>query len=150
MRMHCEPSLEGCTAEMQLGRSSFEAPHAARCATWLAPPATTASRLRGDDGETWLQLGTFCSGTAPPIARYPRHLHSPQSIELCPTPTIISARTRLRRSARRGHCRPGPKLKQRTVARVYHLLAKEAALTPNVHHLEDFRSARRLERQVRR
>lgn len=46
---------------------------------------------------------------------------------------------------------PGqPKLKQRTVARVYHLLSKEAALTPNVHHLDDFRSARRLERQVRR
>lgn len=45
---------------------------------------------------------------------------------------------------------PGrPKLKQRTVARVYHLLAKEAALTPNVHHLDDFRHARRAERQVR-
>lgn len=35
---------------------------------------------------------------------------------------------------------PGrPKLKQRTVA-----------LSPNVHHLDDFRSARRLERQVHR
>jgi hypothetical protein len=45
---------------------------------------------------------------------------------------------------------PGrPKLKQRIVARVYHLLSKEAALTPNVHHLDDFRHARRLERQVR-
>ena len=41
------------------------------------------------------------------------------------------------------------KQKQRTVARVYHLLSKEAALTPNIHHLDDFRHARRLERQVR-
>jgi len=46
---------------------------------------------------------------------------------------------------------PGrPKQKQRTVARVYHLLSKEAALAPNDHHLEDFRSARRLERQIGR
>jgi len=46
---------------------------------------------------------------------------------------------------------PGrPKQKQRTVARVYHLLSKEAALAPNVHHLEDFRVARRLERQIGR
>jgi len=42
------------------------------------------------------------------------------------------------------------KQKQRTVARVYHLLSKEAALTPNVHHLDDFRAARRLERQISR
>lgn len=46
---------------------------------------------------------------------------------------------------------PGrPKLKQRTVARVYHLLSKKAALAPNVHHLDDFRSARRLELRVHR
>jgi hypothetical protein len=46
---------------------------------------------------------------------------------------------------------PGrPKLKQRTVARVYHLLSKEAALAPNIRHLDDFRAARRLEQQVRR
>ena len=45
---------------------------------------------------------------------------------------------------------PGrPKLKQRTVARVYHLLSKEAALAPNIRHLDDFRAARRLEQQVR-
>jgi hypothetical protein len=42
------------------------------------------------------------------------------------------------------------KQKQRTVARVYHLLAKEAAYAPNIHHLDDFRSARRLENQIRR
>lgn len=42
------------------------------------------------------------------------------------------------------------KQKQRTVARVYHLLSKEAALAPNVHHLNDFRVARRLERQIGR
>ncbi|MEK9278151.1 MULTISPECIES: hypothetical protein [unclassified Bradyrhizobium] len=42
------------------------------------------------------------------------------------------------------------KQKQRTVARVYHLLSKEAALGPNVQHLDDFRAARRLERQIGR
>jgi hypothetical protein len=40
------------------------------------------------------------------------------------------------------------KQKQRMVARVYHLLAKEAAFRPNFHHLEDFRAARRLERHL--
>jgi hypothetical protein len=42
------------------------------------------------------------------------------------------------------------KQKQRAVARVYHLLSKEAALAPNIHHLDDFRAAQRLERQVGR
>jgi hypothetical protein len=41
------------------------------------------------------------------------------------------------------------KQRQRTVARVYHLLAKEAAYAPNVHHLDDFRTARRPENQIR-
>jgi hypothetical protein len=40
------------------------------------------------------------------------------------------------------------KRKQRTVARVYHLLAKESAYAPNVHHLDDFRVAKRLQRQI--
>jgi hypothetical protein len=40
------------------------------------------------------------------------------------------------------------KRKQRTVARVDHLLAKEAAHTPNLHHLDDFRAARRLEQSI--
>jgi hypothetical protein len=40
------------------------------------------------------------------------------------------------------------KQKQRTVARIYHLLAREAAYAPNVHHMDDFRAARKLERQV--
>ena len=40
------------------------------------------------------------------------------------------------------------KRKQRTVARVYHLLSREAAFAPNIHHLDDFRAARRLERWV--
>lgn len=35
--------------------------------------------------------------------------------------------------------------KQRVVARVYHLLAKEAAYTPNLHHLDDFRKTRDIE-----
>jgi hypothetical protein len=34
------------------------------------------------------------------------------------------------------------KAKQRVVARVYHLLAKEAAYAPNLHHLSDFKKAR--------
>jgi hypothetical protein len=42
------------------------------------------------------------------------------------------------------------KSKQRVVARVYHLLAKEAAYRPNLHHLADFRAARKLERQISR
>jgi hypothetical protein len=42
------------------------------------------------------------------------------------------------------------KRKQRTVARVYHLLAKEAAYAPNVHHLDDFRAARQVEQDVGR
>ncbi len=44
----------------------------------------------------------------------------------------------------------GTKLRsrQRTVARVYHLLAKEAAYTSNVDRLEDFRAVKRFERQI--
>jgi hypothetical protein len=42
------------------------------------------------------------------------------------------------------------KKKQRTVARVYHLLAKEAAYGPNIHHLDDFRAARQLEEKIAR
>ena len=46
---------------------------------------------------------------------------------------------------------PGrPKQKQRTVARVYHLLSKEAALAPNIHQLDGFRAARRLGHQIGR
>ncbi|WP_354108542.1 hypothetical protein [Bradyrhizobium sp. S3.12.5] len=45
---------------------------------------------------------------------------------------------------------PFAKLKQRTVARVYHLLSREAALAPNIRHLDRFRAPRRLELQVRR
>jgi hypothetical protein len=40
------------------------------------------------------------------------------------------------------------KHKQRTVARVYHLLARDAAFGPNVDKLDDFRAAREAERQV--
>lgn len=38
--------------------------------------------------------------------------------------------------------------KQRTVARVYHLLAKEAAVDCNVRDLDDYRAARWSERQI--
>jgi hypothetical protein len=40
------------------------------------------------------------------------------------------------------------KAKQRVVARVYHLLAKEAAYAPNLHHMDDFRTAREAERAI--
>jgi hypothetical protein len=42
------------------------------------------------------------------------------------------------------------KSKQRVVARVYHMLAREAAYAPNLHHLDDFRAARQLERAINR
>ena len=42
------------------------------------------------------------------------------------------------------------KMKQRTVARVYQLLAKEAAYVPNPHYIDDFRSARELEKSNRK
>jgi len=41
------------------------------------------------------------------------------------------------------------KAKQRVVARVYHLLAKEAAFAPNLHHMEEFRKAREVEKAIR-
>jgi hypothetical protein len=37
------------------------------------------------------------------------------------------------------------KRKQRVVARIYHLLAKEAAYTSNLHHMDEFRKAREVE-----
>jgi hypothetical protein len=40
------------------------------------------------------------------------------------------------------------KAKQREVARVYHLLAKEAAYAPNLHHIDDFRKAREAENAI--
>lgn len=39
--------------------------------------------------------------------------------------------------------------KQRVVARIYHLLAKEAAYAPNLHHLDDFREACAAEKAIR-
>ncbi len=41
------------------------------------------------------------------------------------------------------------KAKQRVVARVYHLLAKEAAYAPNLHHIDDFRKAQQAETAMR-
>ncbi len=34
---------------------------------------------------------------------------------------------------------------QTVVGRIYHLLTKEAAYGPNLHHLDDFRTAKKLE-----
>ena len=42
------------------------------------------------------------------------------------------------------------KKKQRSVARVYHLLAKEAAYVPNHHHIDDFRRAREVDKSNRK
>jgi hypothetical protein len=37
---------------------------------------------------------------------------------------------------------------QAVIARVYHLLTKEAAYGPNLHHMEDFRAAQSLEKSL--
>ena len=37
---------------------------------------------------------------------------------------------------------------QRAVGRIYLLLTKEAAIVPNVDHLEDFRAARQVEKSI--
>jgi hypothetical protein len=42
----------------------------------------------------------------------------------------------------------GGKRMQRAIARIYHLLTKEAALGPNLDHLADFRTAQRLEQKI--
>ena len=55
--------------------------------------------------------------------------------------------TRRARGMRRG---TSSRRRQRAIARVYHLLAKEAAYGPNVAYLEDFRAAQRLERKNRK
>ncbi len=52
--------------------------------------------------------------------------------------------TRKARQMQRGAWRN----RQRTVARVYHLLAKEAAYGSNVAYMDDFRKAKVLERAV--
>lgn len=61
---------------------------------------------------------------------------------------LAHARSALRKARRmeRGAWRN----RQRLVARVYHLLAREAAYGPNVAHMDDFRRARRLELMVNR
>ena len=37
---------------------------------------------------------------------------------------------------------------QALIGRVYHLLTKEAAYGPNLHHLDDFRAAQKLEKSL--
>ena len=37
---------------------------------------------------------------------------------------------------------------QTAVGRVYHLLTKEAAYGPNLHHMDDFRAAQKLEKSL--
>ena len=38
--------------------------------------------------------------------------------------------------------------KQRVVARIYHLLAKEAVYTSNLHHTDEFRKAREVKNGI--
>ena len=37
---------------------------------------------------------------------------------------------------------------QTVVARIYHLLTKEAAYGPNLQHMDDFRAAQKLEKSI--
>ena len=37
---------------------------------------------------------------------------------------------------------------QAVIGRVYHLLTKEAAYGPNLHHMDDFRAAQQLEKSL--
>ena len=37
---------------------------------------------------------------------------------------------------------------QTAVARIYHLLTKEAAYGPNLQHMDDFRAAQKLEKSI--
>jgi hypothetical protein len=37
---------------------------------------------------------------------------------------------------------------QAMAGRIYHLLAKEAAYSPNLHHMDDFRAAQKLEKSL--
>ena len=37
---------------------------------------------------------------------------------------------------------------QMVIGRVYHLLTKEAAYGPNLHHMDDFRAAQKLEKSL--
>ena len=37
---------------------------------------------------------------------------------------------------------------QIVIGRVYHLLTKEAAYGPNLHHMDDFRAAQKLEKSL--
>jgi hypothetical protein len=37
---------------------------------------------------------------------------------------------------------------QTVVGRIYHLLTKEAAYGPNLHHMDDFRAAQKLEKSI--
>jgi hypothetical protein len=37
---------------------------------------------------------------------------------------------------------------QTVVGRIYHLLTKEAAYGPNVHHMDDFRAAQKFEKSL--
>jgi hypothetical protein len=57
---------------------------------------------------------------------------------------MAHARAATRKARRMPPGAPG-RDRQRIVARVYHLMAREAAYGPNVHRLDDFRAAKKLE-----
>jgi len=105
------------------------------------------------DSAVWVPAfaGTTARGTALPLARYPRDTCTDHRASRH-VGRYDYFREHAIAAARKARALPPgrPKQKQRTVARVYHLLSKEAALAPNIHHLNDFRAARRLERQIGR
>jgi hypothetical protein len=67
----------------------------------------------------------------------------------CPTPLTISVPMRSEPFARLARClAEGRSTCMIVVARVYHLLTKEAAYGPNLHHLDEFRAAQKLEKSL--
>ena len=136
MRMHREPSLEGCTAAMQPGRSSFEASAALRHLRMTVRELERAVLTRNRPSAR-----PFTPSTPAPLAEHRAMSDACDYFRAHAITAVRKARA----------LPPGrSKQKQRTVARVYHLLSREAALAPSIRHLNDFRAARRAERQFGR
>ncbi|MCK7475408.1 MAG: hypothetical protein MZV49_22385 [Rhodopseudomonas palustris] len=69
----------------------------------------------------------------------------------CPMPATISGPMRWRALCKARVMTAGfHKSRQRLIGRLHHLLAKQAARQPNLHHLDDFHAARALEASLTR
>jgi hypothetical protein len=80
-----------------------------------------------------------------------QNAHSRRSLDVSDiTDYLLAYARRATMKARRMRRSTANRNRQRVVARVYHLLAKEATYTSNVKHLDDFRAAQRLERSIDR